>query len=207
MKFKRRLSARPPPLFSCQSRYLSIGMRSPLLTETGTMPPQVCRPGARVSKAHPTEVDTLQPGQERRKKRRILGTITAPVEGDTGGAFPSDDDGSTGFGSLSGPDKMMHHDYGAGRHCSSPLGCASAVARRRPREDAGEEEGDDGKPRIPMLKISAVVSITGMMPSTKRAMTMPRDLILPPVRDSDFGMIKLQYYDWRGRLKPAKVSP
>ena len=53
-----------------------------------------------------------------------------------------------------------------------------------------------------MLKISAVVEITGMMQSTKRAMTMPRDLILPPLPDSDFGMIKLRFHDSRGRLKP-----
>jgi len=110
------------------------------------MPPQVCRPGARVSKAHPTEVDTLQPGQQRRKKRRIFGTMTAPVEGETGRFSVRWDDGSTRFGSISGPDKMMHHDYGAGRHFPSPLGRALTVARLRPREDAGEEEGDDGKP-------------------------------------------------------------
>lgn len=78
------------------------------------MPPQVWRPGARVSKAHPTEFDTLQPGQRRRKKRRIYGTLTAPVEGETGRFSVRWDDGSTGFGSISGPDKMMHHDSGAG---------------------------------------------------------------------------------------------
>ena len=77
------------------------------------MPPQVWRPGARVSKAHPTEFDTLQPGQRRRKKRRIYGTLTAPVEGETGRFSVRWDDGSTGFGSISGPDKMMHHDSGA----------------------------------------------------------------------------------------------
>lgn len=78
------------------------------------MPPQVWRPGARVSKAHPTEFDTLQPGQRRRKKRRIYGTLTAPVEGETGRFSVRWDDGSTGFGSISGPDKVMHHDSGAG---------------------------------------------------------------------------------------------
>ena len=44
---------------------------------------------------------------------------------------------------------MMHHDSGAVRHASSPLGRTSTVARRRQREDAGEEEGDDGEPDNP----------------------------------------------------------
>ena len=44
---------------------------------------------------------------------------------------------------------MMHHDSGAERQASSPLGRASTVARRRQREDAGEEEGDDGEPENP----------------------------------------------------------
>ena len=138
-----------PALFPAFSRNLSIGMRPSLLTKTGAMPPQVWRPGARVSKAHPTEFDTLQPGQQRRKKRRIYGTLTAPVEGETGRFSVRWDDGSTGFGSISGPDKMMHHDSGAGRQASSPLGRASTVARRRQREDAGVEEGDDGEPANP----------------------------------------------------------
>ena len=82
---------------------------------------------------------------------------------------------------------------------SSPCfdGCATPTA-----QDAGEEKGDDANPKIPMLKISAMVAITGMMPSTKRAMTMPRDLILPPLPDSDFGMIRLRCHGSRGRLKP-----
>ena len=124
-------------------------MRSPLVTKTGAMPPQVWRPSARVSKSHPTEFDTLQTGQRRRKKRRIYGTLTAPVEGETGRFSVRWEDGSTGFGSISGPDNMMHHDFGAWRQALSPLGRASTVARRRKREDAGEEEGDDGEPENP----------------------------------------------------------
>ena len=149
MKLQGLENARVPRSFPAFSRNLSIGMRPSLLTKTGAMPPQVWRPGARVSKAHPTEFDTLQPGQQRRKKRRIYGTLTAPVEGETGRFSVRWDDGSTGFGSISGPDKMMHHDSGAGRQASSPLGRASTVARRRQREDAGEEEGDEGEPENP----------------------------------------------------------
>ena len=121
-------------------------MSSLHLTKTCTMPAQVWQRGAHVSRPHPTAFDTLQPGQKRRKKARVFGTLGAAVAGQAGRFCVRWDDGETGVGSVSGPEKMTLHSDGAGRHNLSPLPQSQRGTRSQPGVDAPQEEGDAAEP-------------------------------------------------------------
>jgi len=142
----RLSSSRPSRSFPRISRHLSMEMSSLHVTKTCTMPPQVWHPGARVSRPHASEYDPAQSGLIRRKRRRLYGTLIGAVAGRPGLYNVRWDDGALVDGCSKGQDRMKLHEDGAGRHVSSPLGRSSRVARSQPREDAGEEEGDDAEP-------------------------------------------------------------
>ena len=110
------------------------------------MTPQVWHPGARVSRPHPHEYDSLQPGQKRRRRRAQYGTLGAAVAGQAGRFHVTWDDGEAGFGSISGSGRMPLAPYGAGRHNLSPLPQRRRVARSRRGVDAAQEEGDAAEP-------------------------------------------------------------
>ena len=99
-----------------------------------------------MSRPHATEYGTLQPGQKHRKKRRVFGKLGAAVDGETGRFSVRWDDGDTGFGSISGSEKMTLAPDGAGRHNLSPLPQSQRVTRSRRGVDAAQEEGDAAEP-------------------------------------------------------------
>ena len=96
-------------------------MSSLHLTKTCTVPPQVWHPGARVSRPHPSEYDPPQPGQLRRKRRRVFGELGDGLPGETGRFRVRWDDGSEGEGSIKGAGRMELLADGTGRHNLSPL--------------------------------------------------------------------------------------
>jgi hypothetical protein len=117
----RSSSSRASRSFPRISRHLPMLMSSLHLTKTCTMPPQVWRAGARVSRPHPTQLDPLQPGQKRRRRPAQYGTRLHAVPGETGRFRVRWDDGSEGEGSIKGAGRMELLADGAGRHNRSPL--------------------------------------------------------------------------------------
>ena len=116
------------------------------LTKTCTMPPRGRRPGARVSRPHPTKKIELQPGQKRRRRAAQYGTLGDAVAGQPGRFHVRWDDGGAGFGSFSGPGKMTLHSDDAGRHNLSPLPQSQRGTRSGRGVDAPQEEGDAAEP-------------------------------------------------------------
>ena len=116
------------------------------LTKTCTMPPRGRRPGARVSRPHPTKLVELQPGQKRRRRPAQYGTLGAAVAGVRGSFHVTRDDGEAGFGSISGSGRMTLDPDGAGRHNLSPLPQSQRGTRSQPGVDAPQEEGDAAEP-------------------------------------------------------------
>ena len=122
------------------------------------------------------------------------------MQGATGYYRVGWDDGTVGFGSISGPHKISYHWDGAGV-TPQPLWVvllrlrdvvrAKMLARRETRSSS----------RILMLKVSTMVAIITMMPSTKRVIMKPRDLMLPPLRDLNLRMTKLQYQQLLGKTE------
>ena len=135
-----------PALFLRISRHLPMLMSSLHLTKTCTMPAQVWHPGARVSRPHPHEYDSLRPGQKRRRRRAQYGTLGAAVAGQAGCFHVTWDDGEAGFGSIEGSGRMTLAPDGAGRHNLSPVPQRPRVARSQPGVDAPQEEGDAAEP-------------------------------------------------------------
>ena len=78
------------------SRHLPMRMSSLHLTKMCTMPSQVWHRGARVSRPHPTDEEDLQPGRQRRSRKRQCGTLGDAVDGETGRFHVTQDGGKPG---------------------------------------------------------------------------------------------------------------
>ena len=110
------------------------------------MPPQVWHAGARVSRPHPNEYGSLQPGQKLWRRRAQYGTLGAAVAGQAGRFHVTWDDGGAWYGSISGSGRMTLAPYGVGGHNLSPLPQHRRVTRSQPGVDAPQQEGDAAEP-------------------------------------------------------------
>ena len=128
----RLSSSRASRSFPRICRHPPTQMSSLHLTKTCTMPPQAWHPGARVSRPHPSEYDPPQPGQLRRKRRRVFGELGDGLPGETGRFRVRWDDGSEGEGSIKGAGRMELLADGAGRHNLSPLPQSLRAAGSQP---------------------------------------------------------------------------
>lgn len=107
------------------------------------MPPQVWHPGARVSRPHPYEYAPPPPGLQRRKKRRIHGTLIGAVANEPGRFNVRWDDGARLVGDTTWPQSLKLNEDGAGRHALSLIRRPTGAGPSQQPEDAPEEEGDD----------------------------------------------------------------